>query len=109
MSAAVVLRFHSAEPGFAWRSHPREARVLPKRGARGGNMFPPTLLLGGWLRVRRSRDAHRSGGTAAMRGAKMTVRLGPVATRHGNVELGVSPHAVLGDVQAGRLHLRLRP
>ena len=35
----------------------------------------------------------------------MTVRLGPVATGNRNVELGVAPHAVLRDVQTGRLGL----
>src|SRR4051794_10711279 len=37
----------------------------------------------------------------------MAVRLGAVAARDRDVELGIAPHAVLGDVQAGRLHMPL--
>src|SRR5262245_38537875 len=64
MSAAVARRFWSAEPGFAWWSHPREARVTRKEGAprgnhgftrdraRGGNMVSPTLEIDGrWFGV----------------------------------------------------------
>ena len=37
------------------------------------------------------------------------MRLGAVAAGHWDVELGVAPHAVLGDVEAGGLDLRLSP
>src|SRR5439155_23548383 len=42
-----------------------------------------------------------------VRGAEMPVRLGAVAARDGDVELGVAPHSVLGDVEAGRLDVLL--
>src|SRR6058998_762562 len=45
--------------------------------------------------------------TVRVRGAEMPVRLGSVAARHRDVELGIAPHAVLADVEAGGLDLRL--
>src|SRR5204862_4886296 len=47
--------------------------------------------------------------TVHVRHAEMPVRLGAVAAGNGDVELGVAPHAVLGDVQAGRLDVLLDP
>ena len=42
--------------------------------------------------------------TGCARGApRCAVRLGAVAARDRDVELGIAPHAVLGDVEAGRL------
>jgi hypothetical protein len=42
-----------------------------------------------------------------VRGAEMTVSLGSVAARNRDVELGIAPHAVLGDVEAGGLDVLL--
>src|SRR5437868_6458560 len=41
--------------------------------------------------------------------AEVAVRLGAVAPRHRDVELGIAPHAVLVHVEALRLDLRLDP
>src|SRR5581483_4718875 len=51
----------------------------------------------------------RACGDAAVRvtDAEMAVRLRAVAAGHGNVELGVAPHAVLVHVEPLRLDLRL--
>src|SRR5919109_2093955 len=40
---------------------------------------------------------------------EVAVRLGAVAARDRDVELGIAPHTVLGDVEAGRLRLLLDP
>src|SRR5262245_32745643 len=61
MSAAVVLRFHSAEPGFAWWSHPREARVTRKEGADGGTIGSPVREEGGSWGKHGFPHARRSG------------------------------------------------
>jgi hypothetical protein len=37
----------------------------------------------------------------------VNVRLGAVASGHGDIELRISPHPVLGHVEACGLHLRL--
>src|SRR5437763_11756141 len=42
-----------------------------------------------------------------VREAEMAMALGPVAAGNRDVELGIAPHAVLGDVEAGRLDVRL--
>src|SRR5207237_5996430 len=44
-----------------------------------------------------------------LRGAEMSMGLGSVAARNRDVELGITPHTVLGDVQAGGLDVLLDP
>src|SRR5581483_436121 len=82
-------------PSFTGRSYrtPND-RLAPLEGASLSSRSP-----GGRLRLReRGRRRVRR---------QVAVLLGAVAARNGDVELGVAPHAVLGHVQPGRLHLRL--
>src|SRR4051794_41569511 len=62
------------------------------------------------LRLRDDRR-HRPRGdvTARVPAGEMAVRFGAVAARNRDVELGIAPHAVLGDVEPERLRVLLDP
>ena len=82
-----------------------------RRGRRAGRPQPPRPATPAEIEPRRPRPlpatvaavARPCAGTAACAPPEVAVRLGPVAARDRDVELGVAPHAVLGDVETGRL------
>src|SRR5262245_6152548 len=55
MSAAVAVRFCSAEPGFAWWSHPRDARVTSKEDLIEGGLHGPRCTVAVLLPAKKGR------------------------------------------------------
>ena len=107
---ATAAESAAARLGSVPRGDRGGAHAVRMRGAGRAPHVPPAPQLRNLLpgRLRERLSCHRRRVSVLAVGAEVRMRLRPVAAGNRDVELGVAPHAVLGDVEAGRLRLLAR-